>query len=233
MRALRLHRIRPEPRIAGHKLGLYTNADARERRAIVKDQMRSKEFAQLRYLDARDAMIDHLIDGEQDATELFMMIEYLASGFHTTPWSGQNAALCIEALGAFIKKRDLSRFDGMTMVRGDANPPPMKLGGVLIDVEPDIILRGDNRNGKPVVGGLKLHLSRTQPLDEEQAKNYATLLASYIKQNALRPGESLSERRCFVWDVFAERIVTAPRALNRRLQNMEACCEEIGVRFAM
>lgn len=231
MNALRLHRLRPEPRIAGHKLGLYTGADARERRAIVKDQMRPKEFAQLRYFDAREAMVDHLLNGDEDAEEMFMMIEYLASGYHNTSWAAQNAALCIESVGCFLKKRDFSMFQGMILSRGPRNPPPMQLGGVLVDVEPDLILRGENRNGKPVVGAIKLHLTRTQPLDPEQGKNYAALLFAYLKQHGVRPGETVSPRRCYVWDVFREAIIPAPQATTRRIQNMEACCEEIAFRW--
>ena len=50
MRALRAQQVLTVPRVAVHKLGLYTTADARQRRAIVKDQKRPREFRG-RYLD--------------------------------------------------------------------------------------------------------------------------------------------------------------------------------------
>jgi hypothetical protein len=231
MQALRMHRVQTQPRVAAHKLGGYTIADARERRAIVKDQMRPREFALMRYAEAREAMIDHLMDESADGTELFMFMEYMASGYMGSRFATQNAALCIESLSCFLQQRDPTLFKGMRRERGRDDAPPMRLGGVLVDVAPDVLLRGENRNGKPIVGALKLHLSKRQALDSDAGQNMAALLAAYLSQQIARPGEAVSEKRCMVWDVFGQKLYCAPRATTNRLHVMEACCEEIAFRW--
>ena len=231
MLALRTQRVQTVPRIAVHKLGLYTTANARQRRAIVKDQKRPREFSAMRYFDAREAMIDHLLDGEPDPSALFLVIEYLASGYLGSTWASQNAALCIEALSHFLKWEDYAPWNRMKLERGPESPPPVDLCGVWVDVQPDIILRGQNRNGRPIVGALKLHLSKTQPLDPEAGQNIATMLHHYANAALSRPGESASTSRCMVWDVFSGKIHTAPRAGLNRIHVMKACCEEIAFRW--
>lgn len=231
MRALRAQSVQTTPRVALHKLGLYTTADARQRRAIVKDQKRPREFAAMRYFDAREAMIDHLLDGETDPAALFLVIEYLASGYLGSGWASQNAALCIEALSHFLRWTDYSPWKGMTLERGPEDPPPVSLCGVWVDVQPDIILRGENRNGRPIVGAIKLHLSKTQPLDAEAGRNIAAMLQHYATSTLARPGEIASASRCLIWDVFEGRIHTAPKAFLNRIHVMEACCEEIAFRW--
>lgn len=231
MRALRAQQVQTVPRIAMHKLGLYTTADARQRRAIVKDQKRPREFSAMRYFDAREAMIDHLLDGETDPSALFLVIEYLASGYLGSTWASQNAALCIEALSHFLKWQDYTPWKRMKLERGPESPPPVDLCGVWVDVQPDIILRGENRNGRPIVGALKLHLSKTQPLDAESGQNIAALLHHYASTVLARPGETASASRCMVWDVFSGTLHAAPKANLTRLHVMEACCEEIAFRW--
>lgn len=236
MQALRMHRVQTQPRVAVHKLATYTVAAARERRAIVKDQMRPRDFANMRYIEAREAMIDHLLDEESDGTELIMFMEYKASGYMGSRFATQNAALCIESLSCFLQQRDPALFQGMTRERGREDAPPMRLGGVLVDVQPDILIRGENRNGKPILGAIKLHLSKRQPLESspgqsDAGQNMASLLAAYLGQRVARPGETVSPRRCLVWDVFAKKMFCAPRAITNRLHEMEACCEEIAFRW--
>ena len=231
MRAFTAHRMQTQPHVAAHKLGLYTAADARKRRAIVKDLMRPREFAQQRYYDAREAMIDHLLDGESDGYDIFMLIEYLASGFVSSNWASQNAALCIESLGAFLKRRDHAMFSGFRRDRGSDEAPPVWLAGVGVDVQPELILHGENRSGKPIVGAIKLHLSKTQPLEQETGENIASLVAAHLEQHIARPGEVVSLRHCYVWDIFTQQIVTGPRDARTRVAMMEACCEEIAYRW--
>lgn len=232
MHALRMHRVQTQPRVSAHKLGLYTVADARERRAIVRDQMRPREFALLRYAEAREAMVDHLMDERSDGSELFLFMEYMASGFAGSRFATQNAALCIESLGCFLQRRDPDLFKELRRERGREDAPPLKMAGVLVDVQPDIIFRGENRNGKPVVGALKLHLSKNQPLDNDAGQNLATLLSTYLSQQVVRPGESILNRNCMVWDVFAQKRFAAPRSTANRMRMMEACCEEIAFRWS-
>ncbi len=232
MHALRAHRIHTLPQIAAHKLGIYTTANARMRRSIVKDQKRPREFAAMRYFDAREAIIDHLLDGGEDLRDIFIVIEYLASGFLGSNWSSQNAALCIEALSSFLKHpRNKERLKGLTLSRGPEEAPPIQLGGVRIDIEPSILIHGENRNGKPIVGALKLHFSKTRPLDMESGHNVAALLHRYVSEHVVRAGESPEPRLCMIWDIFTGQLFTAPRAHLRRLTLMEACCEEIAFRW--
>jgi hypothetical protein len=81
------------------------------------------------------------------------------------------------------------------------------------------------------VGALKLHLSKTQPLDAESGQNIAAMLHHYADTTLARPGETASASRCIVWDVFSGSLYTAPKANLSRLHVMEACCEEIAFRW--
>lgn len=94
-------------------------------------------------------------------------------------------------------------------------------GNVRIVVAPDILFL--ERGTEHVVGALKLHASQENRLDSEALLNAACLLFTYLEEHGDRP----ARQHCIMVDVFTPAFEGAPARMKRRLQALDAACEEI------
>jgi hypothetical protein len=88
-------------------------------------------------------------------------------------------------------------------------------------VAPDILFL--EKGTEMVVGALKLHASQAFKLNQEALRNAASILFTYLQEQ----GEAPQRDFCTVVDVFTPSFESAPRALTRRIQAIEASCEVI------
>jgi hypothetical protein len=71
----------------------------------------------------------------------------------------------IDALETFQAMLDDIDFKGSTPSLGDHTPPRMNIQNVDVSVRPEIILSATGKSGAALVGAIKLHFSKTFPLD--------------------------------------------------------------------
>jgi hypothetical protein len=151
------------------------------------------------------------LDGQQVASE----------------FQAQDQALSIEVL-ELVQDIDLPDWSDYQLTPYTGDNPHLELSGVRVSVEPDLVIRGVHR-GQPVVGALKIHLSKTNVLNEAGAKNVATLLRVFAEKHLLEEGESVLPQLCVAIDAFGQQFHTAPKASKRHLGYVEAACEEIAL----
>lgn len=217
---------RTEPRISVNKLGEYLVAAPVRRRRIITDQKRPSEFIVTRYRDAAEAMIVFLENGAADDGIIEQAIEDLGRKAVSTDFQEQDRDLSIEALIKFLDMADTIPLDGLDLRRGDPDPQRLQVEGVLISVRPEIVLSGRTRNDDASVGLLKLYLSKTYPLTDEAGEYVGTVLQHYAACSLANLG-IVDYRLCKTLDVFSQRVHTAPRSYRRRLNDIEAACQEI------
>jgi hypothetical protein len=92
---------------------------------------------------------------------------------------------------------------------------------VEIIVSPDLLFL--QRGTEDVVGALKLHASQEYRLEREALLNATAILYTYLEECGDKPDKS----HCVVVDVFTPAFETAPARLQRRMQAVDAACEEI------
>jgi hypothetical protein len=162
---------RSKPRISVNKLGEYLCANAARRRQIIVDQKNPPLVKVVRYGDALRAMVAHLISGREDTSVLSRHLRRLnqwSPGALSSDFEVQKNRDCRDAIQAFQEMAEDLRLDGLAVEAGSRHSSPLDKSGVAISVRPDVIIR-DCRADAPLVGAIKLHISKTGPLDDMSA----------------------------------------------------------------
>jgi len=221
------------PKVSSNKLGEYhSQVDPARRRTIVKDQVKSNPAAAPSYQKALPIIAACGIGPAFDSRKLSTAIERLEKISGGTPWTQRDRANTILALRHWqeIAGR-ISLPTGFVVSKGDHSAPKIKMGGVAISVRPDLLIKGTCQ-GRKVTGAIKLHFSKTSghQLRKKGGSCVAILIQQFLQEHKAQDGGARSSL-CFSIDVFAERIVTAPKNQALFLKSIEASCEEYRYRY--
>ena len=223
--------LRPEPRISVNKLGEYLIAGASRRRQILRDQKRPPDFKIIRYADAQQAIADYFLTRHSDPDVLARHLSRLnnwSRGIGDSDFDAQKNQSCRDAIQAFAGMTGKLDFPGLTITAGRTNWPKLTKAGVTVSVHPDFVLHGVDRAGKPFVGGLKVHISKTFAFNDPCGEYVGTMLHEFVETHMARR-TATSYRHCYVLDVFAAKLFVAPKNFIRRRSDVEAACEEITI----
>jgi hypothetical protein len=129
------------------------------------------------------------------------------------------------AIEAFVPIAEDFRYDEAIAVPGVRRDSAITIASVRVSVAPEIaiIAPGTERQ----IGAVKFHFSSSYPLGQEARRYGAAIMRSYIDSIQGDPASAL----CEVVDIFAAAYDGAPRAIQRRLEDVEAACEEIAERW--
>ena len=221
-------RVRHEPRISANKLGEYLFARPGRRRTIIKEQKFPPTFMAARYKPAREAILDSLA-GNSSFDDLALTAEQLLREPAASDYRAEQAQCCADAIHDFLDLAPDLELEGLTVERQN-DRTKLTVAGVQISVYPDLILRGQNRRGEPIVGALKLHFSKNHKHSDQAAEYVATLLRQHVEQ-FWGEDAAVHPALCRVVDVFGGTVHEAPKAFRRRWKDIEAACEEIRVRW--
>lgn len=218
-------RVRTEPRISVNKLGDYMVATPARRRSILAQQKTPPTFMVTYYEDAQQVIREFYEHGGTDARIIERGIERLEARVPESDFEEQRTQGSADALSSFLDSLDSLDLGGYDVRLGVADPAKLVLHGVAISVRPDLVLV---RDGKPA-GAVKFAFSKGT-LEREAAEYVACTVHRYVQDvmGADRP----DPRDTYVLDVFARRVLRAPRSYVRRRKDVEAACEEISARWA-
>jgi hypothetical protein len=214
------------PRISLNKLGEYLQANPQRRKKIVSDAKNPNPFIVTRYGDAREA-IKKYFTANFDEEILNASLEAHETKSTTSEFQEQDQALSIELLELMLDL-DLPDLSDFTVSVYNGDNPKLNISGVDVSVNPDLIIRGNYR-GQKIVGAIKLHISKSNQLDEEGAKNVATLLKEFTENHIAADDEKVHLPLCISVDTFGKSIGTAPRSFKRRMTHISSACEEIAL----
>lgn len=96
---------------------------------------------------------------------------------------------------------------------------------VSISVRPEIILRSENRNG-PIVGAMKIHFPKTNPLNEQAAGYVSAVLQEWVTVHMSDDGDA-SGPLCSVVDVGSQSFFDGVRSTRQRMRDLQDACETI------
>ncbi|MGH7391489.1 MAG: hypothetical protein ACREM3_18820 [Candidatus Rokuibacteriota bacterium] len=218
-------RQRDEPRISVTKLGEYMVASASRRRSIVRDQKRPRDVIVARYTEVYPVIAGYLSDGGQMPEAVEAAIQRLYDAPATTEWQEQNNKLSAEALENFLELSDTLDLSSFSVSLRPDDPPKLATEGVSISVRPELGLTQANARDR-IEGAVKLYISKNNALGDDAGAYVATTVHQYLSE-VIAANTSVDTRACFVIDVFAQRVYTAPRAYRRRRADIAAACQEI------
>jgi hypothetical protein len=89
----------------------------------------------------------------------------------------------IDAIETFNGLLDDIDFGTATARLGAQKAPHLILGGVEVSVRPEVTLHSKSKSGDDLVGGIKLHFPKTEPMDEEQANLVSAPMNAFCKDH--------------------------------------------------
>ncbi|MCP3101866.1 hypothetical protein LZ198_23595 [Myxococcus sp. K15C18031901] len=219
---------RETPCVSVNKLGQYLVGTPSLRKRIILGQKYPVDPQYLRYPAAAQAITEYLCEG-RDEVILRYHQRRLLNARPESDFDAHRLALCAEALQRCLVARDGLSARAVASP-ADLEPRPMQVAGVAVNVRPEVLLRTVDGQGQMRSGLLKLYFSKHTPLDERAGQYIATVLQRFAEQRLEQRGP-VDPNLVGVFDVFAGRLHVAPRAQQRRLQDVQLACEEIAERW--
>ncbi len=221
-----------EPRISVNKLAeLLVSANPIRRRRIVQDQKYPNTAVAIRYRLAHEPIREYLSNGRQEAT-LRNAAAALRSDKTGTEYAIDDRWNTADALDRILDISDLlPAADGEAYKAGEQNAPKLTIAGVDISVRPDVLI-SFTRRGKKHTGAVKFHFIKNpdSALTQAGSEYVAALLMRWLEVHG-PDGTTPAHTHCLCIDVFRGSAVSAPRSTTKRMNEVNAVCEEIAARW--
>lgn len=218
-------------RISLNKLGEYlVTASPARRRRIIADQKTPPDVKVARYRLA-DQPLGQFFQGGGDVASIHAAVERLRMDRTGSDWAVDDRANTADALEHFLRIRDRLPMHDVEYVRPPSWPAVAEIEGVRVSIAPQFLLRF-KRRGVDCVGAIKFHFPKTptSALEQKGGEYVATLLHRWLV-NSCPAGSQAVASCCFSIDVFRQSVVVAPTAVTRRMEDIEAACEEIAAHW--
>lgn len=216
---------RNDPRLSANKLAQYVTSRAARQNQILRNAKFPPDYITAYYRDAAEA-ISHFIGGGMADLGILdrAAARLLQSSTNSIQQDRQkNANIdAIEVFGGMLDDIDLR---GATPELAAHTAPHVTVAGVSVSVRPEIILRCEKK-GSPLVGALKLHFPRSEPLDVEQAGYVSALLHRYLEDQHLDDGTA-STAHCVVVDVASATFHPGIASVKKRMSDIQGSCGHI------
>ncbi|EIM73276.1 hypothetical protein A33O_15945 [Nitratireductor aquibiodomus RA22] len=219
--------LRPDqaPRISLNKLCEFMTASIPRQRRIVRDQKFPPDYLRTYYREAQEAVASCIASELDNVSAVERQIDILNQQAPDTVGTQRRIASNVDALETFLDMLDQINLQGAVPELGANDAPKLRVRNVDISVRPEIILRMENRNG-PVVGAMKVHFPKTNPLDERSA-GYASAILQEWTRVYLPDDGSASGPLCCVLDIGSQCFYEGVRATRQRMRDIEDACATI------
>lgn len=218
---------RPEnaPRISLNKLAEFMTASIPRQRRIIRDQKFPPDYQRIYYREAQEAVALCIASELEDVGAVVRQIEILNQRAPETVGTQRRIASNADALEAFLEMLDDINLGGAVPRLGENAAPHLTMRNVSISVRPEIILQSENRHG-PIVGAMKIHFPKTNPLNEQSAGYVSAALQAWSDAHLNADGD-VSGPLCSVVDVGSQSFFPGVRATRQRTRDLEDACETI------
>lgn len=220
-------------RISVNKLAeLLISPSAARRRRIVTDQKHPPDIQVARYRLARPVVRDYFTAIDRQASIIDAAVVRLRADNSGTPWNledRQSTADALEHLIQLLPK--LPQDEDLRFSFGADDAPKLTVAGVEVSVRPDIIVTRFRR-GRASCGAFKFHWVKNDDssLQKRGSEFVAVVMHEWLRQ--FGPGNHQPDPKlCLSIDVFRRSVVHSPQAMTRRLEEIEAGCQEVAARW--
>ena len=209
-----------------NKLGEYITSKAARQRSILYNQKFPPDYVTPFYDDATEAIALFIAKGMDSPSILENRIKLLEQMPVNTVWQQRRTIGNIEAIETFMGMIDALDLSGITCRLGSQTPPRLPIRNVEVSVRPEVILSRPNPKGGKLVGALKLHFPKTNPLSEESA-GYVSAVCVRFCDSYLADEGAADSRLCCVLDLASAKLYPGVKATTLRLKDVDAACEQI------
>jgi hypothetical protein len=213
-------------RISVNKLGEYIASKAARQRSILYNQKFPPDYVTPFYEDASEAIAQFIASGMEKPAILESRIKVLGQMPVNTIWQQRRTLGNIEAIETFMGMIDDLDLSGGTCRLGSHNPPRMPIRNVEVSVRPEIVLSRPATKGGRLVGALKLHFPKTNPLSDDAA-GYVSAVTTRFCDTYLTDEGTADSRLCLVIDLASAKVYPGVKSVTQRLKDVDAACDQI------
>mgnify|MGYP001053172432 CR=1 FL=1 len=212
-------------KISINQLASFSKKTERGKLGIVKQQQKPIGAAVALYGKAKKIVAVTLINSGNKEV-LNEGIEELKNIVPDTDWKIKNKTGSIDALERFSKiSLPHIFYDNVFESIKVSRKNRLIVSDVQIVVSPDIIIK-TIIDGQAYYGAIKIHISRNDIFDKEEAKYVTTCLFQYMNDNFGKEGIILPEL-CLSVDVYGDNIKYAPAETEPAMKAIKIMCQEI------
>lgn len=221
-------KVNKTPRISLNKLAEYLEANPTRRKQIIHDAKYPEDVKGVRYNAVKDVIYPYLIS-HRDKLQLKAALDVFSKKKATTPWQIQDRDLSVDILNTLVDN-DLKILNGCTLSYCDDDNKLLLIKGVGVSVRPDIIVSKVIK-GATNKGAIKLHTSKTFPLNVASQKVVTGILDHYVHTHMVKSGEASNPKLAISFDLFTGILVSATGSFKSAMNRVELSCEEIALRW--
>jgi hypothetical protein len=215
-----------QPRISVNELAKFINAKAARQRAILRDQKFPGEFKGMYYKESTQAISTCIASNLENTSVLDRAVQALEQQTPDKIGTQRRLDSNIDAIQTFSAMLDEIDLKGATPSLGPNVASPLMIRNVRVSVRPEILLKGTGKSKIDLVGGLKLHFSRTNSLGDDGAGYVSAVLQEHAKTHQANDGDAFGPYCCVV-DVGRQMMCPGVKAVINRMKDVEAACTNI------
>lgn len=217
------------PSISVNKLAEYIVSRAARQRKILSDRKYPDPDFNMGqfYREAEEAVSQYLTAGAIDPTPLTRQLRLLDQQPTEKIGTARRISSNIDAIERFSEMLDDIDLGDADASLGSNHAEKLTFHNVQISVRPEIILRGAGPKGKKLVGGVKLHFSKSRPHTEESAGYVSAIMQEYCRLHIAGDDETVNPSYCFIIDVASGKVFPGVKSTAARMKDVAACCQNI------
>ena len=213
-------------KISINQLADFHKGTESTKKRIVKQQKEPNSF-RIAYYQLAKARIKKSIQLQGEIEPVLKGIELLKGRKVEKKRQISDKKVSIEAMEKFLKLKLptlLKNIDFEIIKVGKKKS--IFINGVEILISPDIVIKG-KINGETFIGGLKLHVSKSNKFDNEQQQLVACALYKFLETEIAKDNEIVLPELCLSLDIFGNGFVTTTPKINLIIDNIHNLCAEI------
>lgn len=214
-----------EMQISLNQLADFRGSTISKKNRIIAQQQNPDKF-RIQWYQLPKARVKKSIELKGDLNPIFDAIMVLMSRKPTNTRQANDRQVSIEALERYLKMPLPKTLKEMDYVTVKAKEKSFVYSDVKIIVAPELIIKG-KLNGKTVVGGVKIRLSKNNPLDLPKSKIIASTIFRYLNEKVVGENEVVLPGLCYSLDVFSQRMVSADTDFDWATEELDKLIDEL------
>ncbi len=200
--------------------------DAKKLR-IIRQQKKPNLF-RIAYYQLAKARIRKTLKDNGSLVHIKDALKKLSDRVPNSKRQSSDKSVSIEALEKFLilKIPKILRNESIEFLNPKDFKNAIDVYGVSIIISPEIIFK-TIIDGKEVLGGIKLHVSKSNSFDSEQQQIIASGICNYLEKNVATENQIVLPEFCISLDIFGNGFISNSNAKKNLISSYKKECKEI------